>query len=329
MRTVNPKISVIVPVYNVEDFLPKCINSLIDQTYKNYEIILVDDGSTDRSGDICDEYSKTINNIIVFHKENGGLSDARNYGVKCSKNEYIIFVDSDDYVDSEYLTYLVYLKNKFNCDLSVSGYIEEDTEANEKRLVSFSEETLLNQIDALKEMCYGQHFPIMAWGKLYKRSTLINNQYPLGELNEDVGTTYKIIENCKKIGVGKHAFYHYVERKQSILHSSSSLYGVKASVKMIDSFKKEYTDNDLIDAGYVRFAIESIGALHRVVGSKNKYKKYSNTIKKMMKKEKIKVFDNKRLSFSKRMQISLFRISSNLYRYVYIASCLVKSRKSF
>ena len=115
-------ISVVVPVYNVEKYIDKCINSIINQTYKNLEIILVDDGSPDNCGNICDEYAKKDNRIIVIHKENGGLSDARNTGIEVSKGKYITFIDSDDYISDNYVSFLYNLIIEYKADISIGKH---------------------------------------------------------------------------------------------------------------------------------------------------------------------------------------------------------------
>ena len=123
----NNKVSVIIPVYNVQDYLERCVDSIIKQTYKNIEIILIDDGSHDNSGKICDDYKKKYNNIIVIHKENEGQSIAREYGIKIAKGEYISFVDSDDFLNEKYYEKMIRLLEKSDCDIAVCDYIKFST----------------------------------------------------------------------------------------------------------------------------------------------------------------------------------------------------------
>lgn len=116
----TPFVSVVIPVYNVEEYLLRCVQSVLTQTYDNYEVILVDDGSTDNSGKMCDEFARLDNRVRAFYKTNGGLSDARNFGTDKSKGEYVIFVDSDDYVSDEYIDYLVQLRKMYDADIAVT-----------------------------------------------------------------------------------------------------------------------------------------------------------------------------------------------------------------
>ena len=132
----KPLISVIIPIYNVENYLAKCVNSVIDQNYKNLEIILVNDGSPDNCGSICDEYAQKDNRIVVIHKKNGGLSDARNAGLKISTGDFITFVDSDDYVNKDFISTLVSLIQDFEADIAISPFIHfKDDEKKVKKIL--------------------------------------------------------------------------------------------------------------------------------------------------------------------------------------------------
>lgn len=314
------RVSVIVPVYNVKEYLAKCIDSLINQSYSEYEIILVDDGSNDGSEMICDEYAQRNNKVKVFHKKNGGLSDARNYGIKHSESKYIIFVDSDDYVDSNYIEYLNTLISKYSADMAVTGFVYEKNDIETFHVASKREQCVNNEI-AFQKMCYGNEIPIMAWGKIMKRDLLMEYPFPYGVLNEDVGTIYKIILNSEKIAVGCKATYHYVLRNSSILHSDNKkkfFYGVKASNEILREVKRREMSQDSLVAAYGRILIESIGLLHRTVSDLNVYKEASTLVKKSLKKKiYIILFDNN-LSLSKRLQIFIFMISSNSYRIMYL-----------
>ena len=205
-------ISVIVPVYKVEAYLNKCIDSIISQTYKNLEIILVDDGSPDNCPKICDEYAKKDKRIKVIHKKNGGLSDARNNGLRIATGKYIGFVDSDDYIDDGMYEYLYSLIKKYDADISTCGY-RNFGEYEYDDLVP-KEEMCIDKIEALKKLSEDAIVKNYAWNKLYKKELFIDNniEYPVGVIMEDVATTYKLFELCNKIVIGNNIFYNYLRR---------------------------------------------------------------------------------------------------------------------
>ena len=221
-------ISVIVPVYKVEDYLERCIDSILRQTYNSLEIILVDDGSPDRCGEICDEYAKKDSRIRVIHKENGGLSDARNVALDICKGEYISFIDSDDYISDDYFEYLYKLIIEEEADISVCG-VNKFSEDNEpKNVVNNEEVIILNKIDGYRAMYYQRLFDHSAWAKLYKSSLFKGIRYPKGRLYEDAFTTYKVLDNSKKIVIGNKKNYYYLIRESSIMNMKFNIRNMDA-----------------------------------------------------------------------------------------------------
>lgn len=212
----EPLISVVIPVYNVENYLRKCIDSVLSQTYNNFEVILVDDGSTDNSGNICDEYASKDSRIKAFHKNNGGLSDARNYGVEHSDAELITFIDSDDYVTEDYIEYLWYLMEKYNSEISCAGSVRVDEgkafSTNERDCV----EAVLDVEHALERICCTS---FGAWSRLYKKDILLKHKFPIGKLYEDIATVYKLIGDCATVAFSDKQIYIWVQREGSITHS--------------------------------------------------------------------------------------------------------------
>lgn len=193
------KISVIVPVYKVEKYLERCVTSIRNQTYENLEIILVDDGSPDNCGKMCDEYAKEDSRIKVLHKENGGLSDARNKGIEGSTGEYIAFVDSDDWLDIDMIEILYKMSKKHDADIAECSYrnmfkdcIREETRCTAEQIVG-------DNIFALEGMLDWKYFKPVAWNKLYHRSVIGDIRYPKGKLHEDEFTTYKYMYAAKKL----------------------------------------------------------------------------------------------------------------------------------
>ena len=176
----NDLISIIIPVYNVEKYINKCLESVINQTYRNLEIILVDDGSEDKSGKICEEISIKDNRIRVIHKENGGLSDARNIGLDNSNGEYIAFIDSDDFIERDMIEFLYYNINKYDADISIcSNYIFDEEECIDN---STKEIKVYNRLEILKEVLLDEKIRSYAWNKMYKRDLFYNIIFPKGRV---------------------------------------------------------------------------------------------------------------------------------------------------
>ncbi|MBD5220301.1 MAG: glycosyltransferase [Bacteroidales bacterium] len=214
----NPLISVIVPIYNVELYLRECVNSIINQTYSNIEIILVNDGSTDSCLDICKELEILDQRIILLDKPNGGLSDARNFALDCIKGDYITFVDSDDYIRENYIETLYNLIVKYNCLISSVGKIEFiDTPVNsENKDVSVK---VLSKREAIKNILQERDLTTSAWGKLYKSNLFTNVRFPKGQLYEDLSTIYKIFDQVEQMAFYNIPLYCYRKNPNSIMNS--------------------------------------------------------------------------------------------------------------
>jgi len=220
MENTNDLISVIVPVYNVEKYLPQCINSILNQTIKNLEIILVDDGSLDNSGEICDEFSRKDNRIVVIHKENNGLSSARNAGLEIATGNYLGFVDSDDWLDENMYETLLNLIKDTNSDISCCKFFK--TADGEEKIPPIDNEVIksFNNLEGLNNFytdLYTQ--TVVAWNKLYTRKLFDNVIYPTGKIHEDEGTTYKLFYKANKITYTNRALYYYRTTPNSITTS--------------------------------------------------------------------------------------------------------------
>lgn len=207
-------ISVIVPVYNVEKYLERCVKSIVAQTYKDLEILLIDDGSTDKSGEMCDDFQQTDSRIKAFHKQNGGLSDARNYGIEHSAGEFISFVDSDDYIDEKMLETLHRLITENDADLAVCSAMDV-FEGKEVTQVKEIKEFNLNKVESYKYMLRGDGIP-SACNKLYKRQTVGDVRFPVGKLYEDGFFTPQILKKVEKTAVTSKPMYYYFRRADSI-----------------------------------------------------------------------------------------------------------------
>lgn len=211
-------ISVIVPIYKVEKYLKKCVESILEQTYSNLDIILVDDGSPDNCGDIIEEFRKKNEKIRTIHQKNGGLSDARNSGIKIAKGKYIVCIDSDDWIEKNMIEVLYKDIINTNSDISVCEFVEEDDLQNILSTKKYNNEIIeFNSKEALKSLIKQDILTNHAWNKLYKASLFEGIEYPKGQLMEDVSTTYKLFEKANKIVYQNTSLYHYIQRGTSIL----------------------------------------------------------------------------------------------------------------
>lgn len=287
------KVSIIVPVYNVETYLSYCVDSLRQQTYKNIEIILVDDGSTDSSGEICDQYAREDDRIKVLHIENGGLSNARNTGVKESSTDWIVFIDSDDYYDHRAIEYLVKLRDKYRVDLVATPVIEVRDYENSDFLGDFREKYSgkLDRRTALEQMFYGNYVGTHSGGKLYKKEILLRFPYPNGMLYEDLSLAYEHIASCENIAVSALNLYKYYRRPGSIVNS-------KYSDRLLDFYKAMEWNRSYIERDYpndkemrralnVRYVFNGLHVVHAMLSSdmysdvnkiRKEYTRYFNDI---------------------------------------------------
>jgi len=217
----DPLVSVVIPVYNVESYLRECVASVVRQTYTNIEIILVDDGSTDNSGMLCDEFALSDSRICVFHKKNGGLSDARNYGIRQSHGSLISFIDSDDYVSSDYIMHLYQALVKGKTDIATTSIcIFHDGESPKEYKRNAATFHVYDACDALEDMLYMRHLEPNAFPKIYKKELFGTIQYPVGKLYEDIATTTRLIDKVGKIAYLDEKDYYYRIRPNSIQTAS-------------------------------------------------------------------------------------------------------------
>ena len=237
-------VTIVVPVYKVEKYIDKCINSILNQTYKNLEIILVDDGSPDDCGKICDRYAKLDTRINVIHKENGGLSDARNAGIDAANGKFISFIDSDDYIEPEYIEILYRAIKKDETDIAISSHkvIYESGAILEK---ATGEENILTPKETLKRILYDEGIDLSAWAKLYKLELFKEVKFLKGRLFEDAATTYKLIDKSKKISIISVSTYNYIMRSSSITNNEFSVGKmdlITSTEEMCNYVKNKYPD---------------------------------------------------------------------------------------
>lgn len=317
----NPLISVIVPIYNVEKYLARCVDSIVNQTYKNLEIILVDDGSPDLCPQMCDDYAEKDNRIKVVHKKNGGLSDARNAGMAVATGEYISFIDSDDYVSDDFFECLLDVMNKKNSDIAECSVVKfyEDNRFDE-----FSDDLSVKTYDtqdAMSALIAENPFHQHVWNKLYKTELIKDIPYAVGKLNEDEFWTYQVFGRANKVSKLNKTMYYYFQRNSSIM-------GVGYNIRRLDALegkanRQKYIENNFPDLsaqakidlyGSCMFAYQSV--LKFMSGSDKKkalsiIKKYKN---------------NCNLSFD---EINTIKDSSKKYfmlaKFNFYLSCKIKS----
>ena len=275
----TPLVSIVVPIYNTENYLEKCINSLTQQSYSNIEIIAVDDGSPDGSGRKIEKLAKSDEKIRVFHKENGGLSSARNYGIKKAKGEFICLVDSDDYVKRDFVAVMLenVLRNK--ADVAVIGYNDY---LPEKQIVS-------GEGAAVSLLTKQENIDVVAWNKMYRRELFTKNDiwYPEGQNYEDCLTTYKLLARAQTVTYIEKSLYCYVDRARSITKNDKKEEKLKvreqAAKEAIDYFKNE---EDLLQAAKVSLLLSKYAFLDFAISgviSKDYKKEAINWLKKNVK----------------------------------------------
>ena len=310
-------ISVIIPVYKVEKYIRRCIDSVLNQSYKNIEIILVDDGSPDNCGKICDEYKEIDKRVCVFHKENGGLSDARNYGVMHARGEYIVFIDSDDYVENDYIDYLFSLINKYGTKMSLcqhrtifnNGHIKE---------INLTGDSIMSCKDCLENMLYHNIIDTSAWAKMYHKSLLKDVFFPKGKIFEDIGTTYLFFLQCDYIAVGYERKYNYIFHDDSIVNSVFN----EAKFNMLEMTDKMAKDvesaiPELSKAVLRRRVYSRFSTLNQMLYS-SQYDDEKHEIINFIKTNKYNVLVDKKAPKRDKIAIVLLCTSYNLYKRIWI-----------
>lgn len=210
-------VSIIIPVYNVQDYLARCIDSVVNQTYNNIEIILVDDGSSDSSSHMCDEYAHRDNRIKVIHKSNGGLSDARNAGLEIATGDYVTFIDADDYVHRSFVETLVTTMHETGCEIAACTW-QELNDGDDPRKVNTTKPscTTFSQEQAINSVFYQQEFNHSACSRIFRASLFNDLRFPVGVLYEDLAIIYRLLCKVEKVTLVKAPMYYYMHRPGSI-----------------------------------------------------------------------------------------------------------------
>lgn len=318
-----PELSIIVPVYKVEKYLRKCIESILKQTFTNFELILVNDGSPDSCPAICEEYKIRDERVVVIHKKNGGLSDARNFGLDIARGDYLGFVDSDDYIEPAMYETLMNVIKETDSDMAVcdnyrvssGGITVQSCEDKSKcycrkdAMYSFLTDTISSH----------------AWNKLYKKELFSGIRYPCGRFYEDIATTYKYVHRCNKVAYTKAPLYYYTIRDDNISYSHNPyrIYHIFLAFKERYEFAKiEYPQ--FVDE-CLKLAVEhGLSVCYQAILSGDNVK--FEDMRNYLIKQKKYIFKSRRLPIKRKAQVLLLIFSRNLY-YILIKYLQVVRRK--
>ena len=310
-------ISIIVPVYNVEKYLKKCVDSIVNQTYKNLEIILVDDGATDNSVKICDELVELDNRIKVYHKKNGGLSDARNYGVERATGDYIGFVDSDDYIDAEMYERLYEAIKKENVDVAECNlkivYPEKTDLFTDQKYYQ-----ICNKQEYLEEYLKIEKIFGSACVRLTKADIAKKLKFPVGKLYEDTYYAYDLIGIVDKYVIVDNPYYNYLMRENSITNAKFNP-RIFDLIEIVEKFHTNVYKNypSLKEAADCRKMYAYFSVLNSILLEEDfKNNSFYKQIIDYFKEEYTKLLRNKYITRNRKLSILLIKFSINLYRKV-------------
>ena len=310
-------ISVIVPIYNVEKYLRRCLDSICNQVYSNLEIVLVDDGSTDSSGKIADEYARRDIRVHVIHKQNGGLSDARNVGLSYCHGKYIVFVDSDDYVTEDYVMVLYDLLKHNHADISAVSLTHKEEELS--KINDSTTTKIYNTKEALQDLLY-QRISTSANAKMYRAELFSDIRYPKGRLYEDVIATYQIFEKATKVVWCDIKKYWYYVRTDSIVRSAFNVKKmdyVYNCEEVLEEVKKKYPALSKAAESRLLWA-----AIHIWVNftERKKYPEQYQHVYKTIKQYRKSVMSDKVVSTRNKLVVLLTYFGWHLSRAVYLCT---------
>lgn len=316
LSLVNPLVSVVVPVWNVEVYLPFCLQSIKQQTYENLDIILVDDGSTDSSNVICDNAAKEDKRIKVIHKQNEGLSSARNIGMKEAKGEWLIFIDSDDFVDKNMISILMNAVLTNNSDVASCRYQVTTSYEVRKKVNKDKQDKTIDGKEAVKELLSERKSSTSAWGKLARTNLWKQCPFPEGRKYEDLPVTWKLFANADAVTLVNRQLYFYVKRDKSITKTPSlqSAMDYALSIKQVyQEVSSKYEKQCMYRCICFRCCLECCRLLELVFRIKPKNKdeiRIINDLNKatiaFIKRNRFSAFKNKYATLIQRIRIFLF-----------------------
>ncbi len=311
------KVTVVLPIYNVEKYLDRCINSVINQTFKNLEIILVNDGSTDNCLKICEKYKNIDDRIIIINQRNKGLSAARNSGIIKATSKYICFIDSDDYIEKDMIEYLYNGMKRYNSQITCCGFTNIYENGIKEKITRPKKAIVYTKEEALDIHLISGYIDVVAWNKLYDIELFKNVKYPEGLLYEDMLTTYKLIYNSNKVVLLPESKYYYCKRSSSIGGADFS----EKTLKLIEACDEVY---NFITQNYKRCKNIKIAIIqwYIVVFNKMIISNYENN--KILRKIKKYIINNfyyilisNKISLKRKFQIFLILFETKLYKNIY------------
>ena len=317
----KPLLSIIVPVYNVEKYIERCIKSILNQSFTNFELILVDDGSPDNCGKICDEYKKKDSRIKVIHKKNGGLSDARNVGIERAKGEYIAFVDSDDFINKYMYEILYKNAKKWDADISICNFkmVCENDRIDEDISVICEDAKVYGRNEALNKLYSNENLQfIVAWNKIYKKELFLNIRYDYGKCHEDEFIIHKLIYNANKIAYCPSEMYYYLQRNNSIMNLEFSIHRLDI-IEALDKRMEFFRENNLLELEYRTQNLYLNYFLKYYYKTKHELKNKSKAreIKKVFKKNYKYLYKNPHYSINGKLLWIIFIISPGLFYLIF------------
>lgn len=324
------KLSIIVPIYNVERYLERCIISILNQTYINFELILVNDGSTDNSKDICEKYLSIDNRIKLINKKNGGLSSARNTGIELAIGEYIAFVDSDDYINKYMYEVLITTLKKDKSDMVICGYNKVDQneinfqEINNHIDVNNVLASKISKVEALdKLLIEGEKF-VVPWNKIYKRKLFNELRYKNGKIYEDEFLAHRVLYKCNKVSVINEKLYFYIQRDGSIINSKfttkrfDKVYALKERIDFLKEKNllelKEKAEKSFVDYFIWNYFV----AYQRLENVNSDLIKLKNEFNKVF----FEILKNTKISWKEKLTLSLLYISPKAYNFIILRNTL-------
>ena len=312
-----PLISVIVPVYNVEKYLCKCLDSIISQSYKNLEIILVDDGAQDNSGKICDEYAQKDSRITVLHTENGGLSAARNKGLDIITGEYVAFVDSDDYIACNMIEKLFETLTANNADISICNPIHVFDDQKAKFDTADKESVVYSPVEAIKEMWYQTSFLPSAWAKLFKADIFKDIRYTEGIIFEDIDIMHEVFIKADKIAYLPQGLYAYIHRENSITtqkFSEKDFYILDICDKIMKFAEKQ---GQGLEKSALAYGVTGNMRVYLSAPKEEKYRDIITQAESYITKNGKVVLKDSRLRKKARLGLRLYYFNKPLFRFVH------------
>lgn len=311
-----PLLTIVVPVYNVEKYLVECVESIIRQDYLMIEVLLIDDGSTDLSGKLCDEFAKKDIRIKSYHKQNGGLASARNFGIERANGDWIGFVDSDDWIYDDMFSEMMNCAIKENADIVCCNFDLQYENKMERRGKQGLE--CYRKDEAIINLFFPSYYQFFAPNKIFSKAIYKRMRFPDGKHFEDIPTTYKAFCLAEKVFFIEKSGYVYRQRDNSITRSEFN----PKTEELLDAINYVYESekrrcemiNPELTVGYIRYYLSFLDKAIR--GNASKLNVYINNAKKLIKENKKAIWDSNRLSIARKLQFFLCAYFSKLYCYI-------------